>query len=342
MTQMTIEQAQEIKSMFDSIMHVSEDSTMYWTGRELARMLGYDTTNHFDRFIKAYEKAKDLMISQNENPNEHATTIGGSFISGNGAKREYIDFILDRYACYCIADCSSAKNALSARAYFISTTMQVEDIMNNANNIDRLNKRTDFSYYRNRLNEQYMSEGVIKPTDFAYIHNQGNIGFFGGKDTQDIRHMCNYPDYKLIEDGMSRDALLFKAVADTGTYYANKNEHPTEVNRMGDIEKDWNSQSRDIMKRFTGLYPENGIPYPDTKDIQRSIKKDIRNIKKESLSTLLTAQYEINGIFHTIPEWCNLNDIDLNYAIDEISNGRDFKDILSEGKGNSTSPIYFV
>lgn len=341
MIQMTIEQAQEVKNMFDSIMHISEDGTVYWTGRELAKMLGY-APDHWDRFENTIQKAVDLMQSQNENIDDHIATSGVKVPIGSGAIRTKNDYILDRYACYCIADSSSAKNALSARAYFISTTMQVEDIMNNANNIDRLNKRTDFSYYRNRLNKQYMSEGVTKPTDFAYIHNQGNIGFFGGKDTQDIRDMCNYPDYKPIEDGMSRDALLFKAVADTGTYYANKNEHPTEVNRMGDIEKDWNSQSRDIMKRFTGLYPEDGIPYPDTKDIQRSIKKDIRNIKKESLSTLLTVQYEINGILHTIPEWCNLNDVDLNYAIDEISNGKDFKDILSEGNGGTTSPIYFV
>lgn len=121
-----------------------------------------------------------------------------------------------------------------------------------------------------------------------------------------------------------------------------KNENPTEINRMGEIEKDWNSQSRDVMKHFTGSYPEDGMSYPDTKGVQRSLKKDIKNIKKETLSTLFTAQYEINGVFHTVPEWCSLNDIDLNYALEEISNGRDFKDILSEGKGSSRKPIYFV
>lgn len=49
MVQMTIEQAQEVKNMFDSIMHVSEDGTRYWTGRELAKMLGY-TPDHWNRF----------------------------------------------------------------------------------------------------------------------------------------------------------------------------------------------------------------------------------------------------------------------------------------------------
>lgn len=77
-------------------------------------MLGY-TPDHWNRFENVIQKAVELMQSQNENIDDHIATSGVKVSIGSGAFRTKSDYILDRYACYCIADCSSAKNTMKVK-----------------------------------------------------------------------------------------------------------------------------------------------------------------------------------------------------------------------------------
>lgn len=107
------------QSPFDQIRH-RDDSSDYWTGRELMPLLGYDK---WERFSGAVDRAVASMVAQGDDPERHISRRRENL----GTKpRE--DFRLSRFAAYLVAmNGDPRKSAIaSAQAYFAVRTREAE------------------------------------------------------------------------------------------------------------------------------------------------------------------------------------------------------------------------
>ncbi len=87
-------------SPFEAIRHSSEDSSDYWSARELGEILGY--TTNYRNFQKAITKAEEACQNSGQAVSDHFAHVRKMVSIGSGAKRRIEDVHLSRYACYLV------------------------------------------------------------------------------------------------------------------------------------------------------------------------------------------------------------------------------------------------
>jgi len=77
-----------------------EDDIEYWLARDLQILLDYE---EWRNFLLVIEKAKTACYNSGQKISDHFVDVNKMVDLGSGAQREIDDIMLDRYACYLIA-----------------------------------------------------------------------------------------------------------------------------------------------------------------------------------------------------------------------------------------------
>lgn len=108
----------EVISGFEAAKKVTPKGVEYWTARSMQKMLGYADWRNF---VAVMEKAAVAVKGMGRNPAYQFVGFTNMVGIGSGARREYDDFYLTRFACYLIAmngDATGNPRVAAAQEYF--------------------------------------------------------------------------------------------------------------------------------------------------------------------------------------------------------------------------------
>lgn len=274
-----------IKSLvnnFESFAHKTDDGLEFWFARDLQHLLGYAKWENFTNVISKAKTACE--ISGNESQ-DHFPDVGKMVNIGSGAKKTIDDIMLTRYACYLIAQNgdSSKEEIAFAQTYFAIQTRKAELIQERISELERLKARKKLTE-----TEKELSSVIFQQTggnnSFALIRSKGDMAFFGGKNTADMKIIWKTKG-KPIADFMP--TILLKA-KDFATEITIHNAKAKSLRSEQQISSEHIVNNQSVRKTLIsrGIVPEKLPPAEDIKKVERKIRstekkeiKDISNIK---------------------------------------------------------------
>jgi len=160
---------------FETIKNIDDSGVEFWTARELMKLLGYFQWRNFEEVIN---KGKQSCLTSGQNIENHFVEISKIAPVGSNSYRKIIDFKLDRYACYLIAQNGDSKKSQIALAqtYFAVQTRRLEVFEQMAEDEKRVFIREEVSSQNKSLFSSAKKAGVTK---FGVFNDAGYKGLYG-------------------------------------------------------------------------------------------------------------------------------------------------------------------
>jgi DNA-damage-inducible protein D len=261
----------------DSIKHTRPNGGEYWMARELMEVLGYIK---WENFWDVIEKSKKSCLSISENVLDHFLDTRKVIEAGKGAKLERIDYYLDRYACYLIAQNGDPTKTeiAAAQTYFAIQTRRQEIADANEHQLleQRLHLRKRVTKAVKELNKVAKQVGV---QSYALFHNAGYQGLYSMGLTE-IKKRKGISPKEQLYDRIGRVELAANQFRLTQTEEKLKRDGITNQADAVAMHKKVGAEVRATIHKIGGAMPENLPPEPSLKRL--TSQKPKRLIKRES------------------------------------------------------------
>ncbi|MEK7501029.1 MAG: DNA damage-inducible protein D [Patescibacteria group bacterium] len=160
---------------FENIKHLDENGVEYWEARALLPILGYEKWEKAEEVIG---RAARACINSGQDVDNHFHRTGKMVEIGSNTVRKIVDYKLDRYACYLIAqNGDSNKPEISlAQTYFALQTRKQEIFENLPEAERRVFIRSQVKTQNKKLAGTAKGSGVTK---FGLFNDAGYRGLYG-------------------------------------------------------------------------------------------------------------------------------------------------------------------
>jgi len=262
---------------FDDYAH-QKDGVEFWYARELQNLLGYDRWENFETAIR---KAKIACESAKQSVQDHFRDVTKMVELGSGSRREIVDIMLTRYACYLIAQNGDPRKdeIAFAMTYFALQTRKQEILEKRIAQVERIKAREKLIASEKVLSGVLFERGVDHQ-GFARIKSKGDEALFGGNTTQNMKTKLGVPEKRALADFLPSVTIKAKDLVDEMTSFNVKKNSALQGENPITGEHVRNNQSVRRALAENGIVPEQLQSEEDIRKLERKIKSETKKLFK--------------------------------------------------------------
>lgn len=255
---------------FESIKKIDKNGIEYWDARELMPLLGYIQWRAFEDVIN---RSAQACVNSGQDVDNHFARSSKMVEIGSNTVREVVNYRLDRYACYLIAQNGDSKKQeiAMAQTYFAIQTRRQEIFEQLSDAEKRLFIREEVSDSNKKLFKTARRAGV---RNFGLFNDSGYRGLYG-MSLSEIERTKGVKKGELLDRAGSTElaANLFRITQTDEKIIKDDIEGEASASRVHFMV---GGKVRQTIKDIGGILPER---LPTEKHI-REIKKEIKALKR--------------------------------------------------------------